>query len=482
MGVKWTREQEQVIRLRGKNLLVSAAAGSGKTAVLVERILSRVMDPQQPIDVDELLIVTFTRAAAGEMRERIGQALQRAIEEDPDNDHLQRQQTLLHHAQINTIHGFCSYVIQNYFQMIDLDPAYRMAEDGEIRLLRSDVVKEVLEEGYTEQTPEFENFIECYAAGKTDEGIEDLILNLFDFASSYPWPEEWLTACETELENCEEERLMETEWMHFLMWDVAMQTGELCAQLEEAVTVCEEENGPTAYIPMLTSDLRMLREIGKAEDYASLNELLGCAAFDRLASIRSKDIDADKKAFVTGCRDRVKKAVGKLRDLYCFESMETVVRDMRGTAGAVRMLLKLAGEFNDRYQAAKQEKNLVDFGDLEHYALEVLLEKPDGESEECAGDSMDDSLDASGRRPSAVADELSRQFEEILVDEYQDSNDVQETLIHAISRERFGTPNVFMVGDVKQSIYKFRLARPELFLKKYESYPREEGQRPFRHQ
>lgn len=200
-----------------KNLLVSAAAGSGKTAVLVERILSRVMDPQQPIDVDELLIVTFTRAAAGEMRERIGQALQRAIGEDPDNDHLQRQQTLLHHAQINTIHGFCSYVIQNYFQMIDLDPAYRMAEDGEIRLLRSDVVKEVLEEGYTEQTPEFENFIECYAAGKTDEGIEDLILNLFDFASSYPWPEEWLASCQETYEISMKKELEDSSWMRYLM-------------------------------------------------------------------------------------------------------------------------------------------------------------------------------------------------------------------------------------------------------------------------
>ena len=247
--------------------------------------------------------------------------------------------------------------------------------------------------------------------------------------------------------------------MRFLMWDVAMQTGEFCAQLKEALAVCDEENGPAAYIPMLTSDLRMLQAIGNAKDYGCLNELLGSASFDRLASIRSKEIDADKKSFVTGCRDRIKKAVGKLRDLYCFESIETVVRDLKGTSGAVRMLLRLAGEFHDRYQEAKQEKNLMDFGDLEHYALEVLLEETD-EGE---------------RTPSAAADELSRQFEEILVDEYQDSNDVQEALIHAISRERFGTPNVFMVGDVKQSIYKFRLARPELFLKKYESYPREDG-------
>lgn len=475
MAINWTKEQKAVIESRNRNLLVSAAAGSGKTAVLVERIIRMITEGKTPLDIDQLLVMTFTKAAADEMRERVLLAVDEKLKEDPENSHLQMQAAMIPYARITTIDSFCLGIIREHYNRLDIDPAFRVGDEGELLLLRGSVMEQMLEDYYEAGDEEFSRFVETYATGKSDRGIEDHIMAVYNFSGSNPWPEEWLTACETELENCEEERLMETEWMHFLMWDVAMQTGELCAQLEEAVTVCEEENGPAAYIPMLTSDLRMLREIGKAEDYASLNELLGCAAFDRLASIRSKDIDADKKAFVTGCRDRVKKAVGKLRDLYCFESMETVVRDMRGTAGAVRMLLKLAGEFNDRYQAAKQEKNLVDFGDLEHYALEVLLEKPDGESEECAGDSMDDSLDASGRRPSAVADELSRQFEEILVDEYQDSNDVQETLIHAISRERFGTPNVFMVGDVKQSIYKFRLARPELFLKKYESYPREDG-------
>ena len=462
MAINWTKEQKAVIESRNRNLLVSAAAGSGKTAVLVERIIRMITEGENPLDIDQLLVMTFTKATADEMRERVLLAVDEKLKEDPENGHLQMQAAMIPYARITTIDSFCLGIIREHYNQLDIDPAFRVGDEGELLLLRGSVMEQLLEDYYEAGDEEFSRFVETYATGKSDRGIEDHIMAVYNFSGSNPWPEKWLEACEKELEDYEEgsdDRLMETEWMRFLMWDVAMQTGEFCAQLKEALAVCDEENGPAAYIPMLTSDLRMLQAIGNAKDYGCLNELLGSASFDRLASIRSKEIDADKKSFVTGCRDRVKKAVGKLRDLYCFESIETVVRDLKGTAGAVRMLLRLAGEFHDRYQEAKQEKNLVDFGDLEHYALEVLLEET-GEGE---------------RTPSAAADELSRQFEEILVDEYQDSNDVQEALIHAISRERFGTPNVFMVGDVKQSIYKFRLARPELFLKKYESYPREDG-------
>ena len=462
MAINWTKEQKAVIESRNRNLLVSAAAGSGKTAVLVERIIRMITEGENPLDIDQLLVMTFTKAAADEMRERVLLAVDEKLKEDPENGHLQMQAAMIPYARITTIDSFCLGIIREHYNQLDIDPAFRVGDEGELLLLRGSVMEQLLEDYYEAGDEEFSRFVETYATGKSDRGIEDHIMAVYNFSGSNPWPEKWLEACEKELEDYEEgsdDRLMETEWMRFLMWDVAMQTGEFCAQLKEALAVCDEENGPAAYIPMLTSDLRMLQAIGNAKDYGCLNELLGSASFDRLASIRSKEIDADKKSFVTGCRDRIKKAVGKLRDLYCFESIETVVRDLKGTSGAVRMLLRLAGEFHDRYQEAKQEKNLVDFGDLEHYALEVLLE----ETEE------------GERTPSAAADELSRQFEEILVDEYQDSNDVQEALIHAISRERFGTPNVFMVGDVKQSIYKFRLARPELFLKKYESYPREDG-------
>lgn len=458
MAINWTNEQKAVIESRNRNLLVSAAAGSGKTAVLVERIIRMITEGEKPLDIDQLLVMTFTKAAADEMRERVLAAVDEKLKEDPENGHLQMQAAMIPYARITTIDSFCLGIIREHYNQLDIDPAFRVGDEGELLLLRGSVMERLLEDYYEAGDEEFSRFVETYATGKSDRGIEDHIMAVYNFSGSNPWPQKWLAACEKELDECEKDRLMETEWMRFLLWDVRMQMDEFCAQLEEAIAVCEEENGPAAYLPMVTADLRMLQEIREADDYSRLNELLAGISFGRLASIRSKDVDAEKKAFVTGCRDRIKKAVGKLCGLYSFESVESVVHDMRGTAGAVRMLLKLAGEFHDRYQAAKQEKNLVDFGDLEHYALEVLLEEVDGQ-----------------RQPSAVADELSRQFEEILVDEYQDSNDVQETLIHAISRERFGTPNVFMVGDVKQSIYKFRLARPELFLKKYETYPREEG-------
>lgn len=178
MAVKWTAEQQKVIDTRDRNLLVSAAAGSGKTAVLVERILAMVKDPVRPIDIDQLLVVTFTRAAAGEMKERIGRALQQSLEENPENEHLQRQQTLLHHAQISTIHGFCSYVIKNYFQMIDLDPVYRMADEGEIRLMKSDVIQKVMEERFAEKDPAFTRFVESYAAEIIElEGLKALVVD-----------------------------------------------------------------------------------------------------------------------------------------------------------------------------------------------------------------------------------------------------------------------------------------------------------------
>ena len=217
MAVKWTAEQQKVIDARDRNLLVSAAAGSGKTAVLVERILAMVKDPVRPIDIDQLLVVTFTRAAAGEMKERIGRALQQSLEENPENEHLQRQQTLLHHAQISTIHGFCSYVIKNYFQMIDLDPVYRMADEGEIRLMKSDVIQKIMEERFAEKDPAFIRFVESYAAGKQDDGLDDLVLKLYEFSMSYPWPEQWLEECRAAYQIDSPEAVQASIWVQELM-------------------------------------------------------------------------------------------------------------------------------------------------------------------------------------------------------------------------------------------------------------------------
>ncbi len=194
MGVKWTPQQQQVIELRNRNILVSAAAGSGKTAVLVERILSMIMDGKNPVDIDHLLIVTFTNAAAGEMRERIRDAIEKKLEEG-ENEHLERQLTLVHHAQITTIHSFCQYVIRNYFHLIDLDPAFRIGDEGEIRLLKNDVMEELIEERYASEEEKYHHFVECYAQGKSDRELGSLILQIYEFSMSYPWPEKWLMGC-----------------------------------------------------------------------------------------------------------------------------------------------------------------------------------------------------------------------------------------------------------------------------------------------
>lgn len=458
MAISWTEEQTAVIESRNRNLLVSAAAGSGKTAVLVERIIRMITEGDHPLKIDQLLVMTFTKAAADEMRERVLKAVDEKLMEQPDNAHLQMQAAMIPYAQITTIDSFCLGIIKEHYSQLDIDPSFRVGDEGELLLLRGDVMKDMLEEFYESGDPAFECFVETYATGKTDRGIEDYIMQVYTFSQSNPWPKEWLHTCKEELLACDMGQMKETAWMKFLMQDVALLLEELEMQTKAAMEISQEENGPEAYYPMLTSDFNLLKNLRESEDYEVLNNRLKEVSFARLASIRSKDIDPDKKASVTAIRDRVKKGVGKLRDLYCFESSETVGDDMEGTIEAVSMLLHLTEEYTHRYQERKKERNLVDFNDLEHYALEILLKDED-----------------MGKVPSAVADELSHQFEEILVDEYQDSNEVQEALIKSISRERFLTPNVFMVGDVKQSIYQFRLARPQLFLEKYQTYSTKEG-------
>lgn len=454
MAVTWTGEQLAVIESRNRSLLVSAAAGSGKTAVLVERIIRMITEGEHPMDIDRLLVMTFTRAAASEMRERIQAAIEKKLLEQPENHHLRQQTVLVQFAQITTIDSFCLHLLREHFDRLDIDPAFRVGDEGEMLLMRTDVLRDLTEEYYGTTDGRFERFVDTYAVGKADGGIEDLILQVYTFAQSNPWPKEWLDRCRKEAESSTLEALNQTEWMRFLLKDAAMQAEEWKWQLTEAITICKEENGPEPYLPMLLEDLagveRLLSAVTSYEDFSRALERI---EFSRLAAIRGKNstVDPEKKDAVAECRKRIKKAVEKMKEDYVFESPERVLSDLEQSRDGILMLLELAEEFERRFREKKKEKRVVDFNDLEHFALEILTE---GEE----------------HLPGPVADELSRQYDEILVDEYQDSNLVQETLVHCISRERFGTPNVFMVGDVKQSIYKFRLARPELFLEKYHSY------------
>lgn len=456
-AVNWTKEQQQVIESRGCHLLVSAAAGSGKTAVLVERIIRMVTEGENPLDIDRLLVMTFTNAAAAEMRERIGEAIEARLLEDPHNQHLQVQSALVHHAKITTIDSFCLNIIREHFNMLDLDPSFRIGDEGEMLLLRADVMAELIEDAYREGSERFIRFVETFGQGKSDAGIEDYIMQVYQYAQSNPYPEQWLEQCRRELSEEEKPSL---PWMAFLMEDVKKQLKELIAQERECLELCREDECFQAYIPMLSSDICQMEAAAGAEDFEMLYGKLSAISWERLAAVRSKEADPEKKTYLTGCRDRVKKAVGKMKELYCFASPEEMFADMKKTGEAIEVLLDLAEDFDRRFQEKKRDRNLVDFNDLEHQALKVLIRREEGRIVY-----------------TEAADELSSQFEEVLVDEYQDSNLVQEALLQAVSRERFGQYNVFMVGDVKQSIYKFRLARPELFLEKYNTYePYEAGE------
>ena len=461
MGVQWTKEQQEVIRLRDRNILVSAAAGSGKTAVLVERILSKITDNTHPADIDRLLIMTFTRAAAGEMKERISAVIEKALGEDPDNEHLQRQTTLLHTAQITTIDGFCAYIIRNYFHLIGLDPGYRTADEGELKLLRGDVVKALLEEHYAQKDEKFQKFVECFATGKSDENLGDLIQKLYEMAMSNPFPEEWLQKClgDYRIESLEE--LRETEWMKML-WDAVgdeLQEAELL--IREARNVCAEADGPYLYEDALNSDLilvRDLQELAEKRDYNGIVKALVKPAFARLSTKKAPDVEEQKKQRVKELRDEEKGILKELGQRYFQSSEEEILEMIRYVREPIEMLIELTVQFMEQFGMAKREKNILDFTDMEHFALQILMTK---EGEEI--------------HMSQAAKELSAKYDEVLVDEYQDSNFVQELLTTAVSGWINQKKNIFMVGDVKQSIYRFRLARPELFMEKYKSYSTDEA-------
>ena len=461
MAMSWTKEQEQVIQLQNRNILVSAAAGSGKTAVLVERILNKMLRKENPVDIDRLLIVTFTRAAAGEMRERLTAAIEKRLEEEPDNEHLQRQQTLIHNAQINTIDGFCSYVIRNYFHTIDLDPGYRTAEEGELKLLKYDVAKELLEQEYSEAKESFQNFTEVFATGKTDDELIDLILKIYEFSMSNPWPKEWLAQCAAPYQVESAEELQNCNWMERLWKDVAYALAQAEGLNQRFYHLTLDSDGPYMYEDMAVMDriyIEGIQKAAKARNFDACYEKLNNYKYATLSRKKDETVSLEKRELAKQIRDDYKGILADLKKRYFYGDTEQILEELQICREPVLELLRLTSTFIDAFAAKKQKKNILDFGDMEHFALDILVKKVDGELVY-----------------TEAAEEFSRRFEEILIDEYQDSNFVQETLLQSVSRLRHGKHNIFMVGDVKQSIYKFRLARPELFMEKYDTYTQEES-------
>lgn len=456
MGVSWTTEQQQVIDLRNRNILVSAAAGSGKTAVLVERIVKIITDKNHPVDIDHLLIVTFTNAAAAEMRERIGNAIEKALDEQPGDEHLLRQLTLIHNAQITTIDSFCLYVVRNHFHEIDLEPNFRIGDEGELKLLREDVLGRVLEQNYEEPSEAFSDFVEGYASGRTDAALNEMILQLYEFSRSYPWPEKWLDSFVGAYRIETREELDRAEWLAPLTENICFVLKDCEQLLKQALAITQQDDGPDMYEKAVQSDLEKYEGLSGLTSFCELSEALSDIKYDRLASSRGFEGDPDKLELVKSLREQAKDVVKKLCKQYFFCSPEMMIEQLERTEPMLEEVVRLTKQFADEFAAAKRRKNLVDFHDVEHFALQILV---DEETE----------------KAKKTAEEFRDTFEEIMIDEYQDSNEVQETLLRSISREERGENNIFMVGDVKQSIYRFRLARPELFMKKYDSYSLEES-------
>ena len=461
MALTFTPEQQKVIDLRNRNILVCAAAGSGKTAVLVERIIEIVTDEEHPVDIDRLLVVTFTNAAAAEMRERIGKALSARLCQTPDNVHLQRQVSLLHNAQITTIDSFCLFVIRNNFNDIGLDPGFRIADEGELRLLKQDTLTELLEQQYQEKNKSFLSCVEYFTGGSNDRLLEEYISKLYEFSMSYPWPEDWISQCMRGDKITSVSELEETDWCHYIIRYIRTLVAESIADLDIALQLTERPDGPYMYGETLEKEKEMLSKLTQIETFAGFYEAFTTVSFGRLPSKKDDSVNPLLREKVQLLRKNLKKRLDDIREAYLVLSPEKVVERMETAAPNVEELLLLVLAYKELLDQRKRRDNMIDFHDMEHFALDILLSRQE-----------DGSV-----LPSTAAREYRAHFKEILIDEYQDSNLVQELLLKSISGEEDENYNRFMVGDVKQSIYKFRLARPELFIEKYIGYTKEASNR-----
>lgn len=453
---KWTEEQKQAIETRRCNLLVSAAAGSGKTAVLVERIIQIITAKDDPVDIDKLLVVTFTSAAAAEMRERIAIAITNELEKDPSSKNLQRQLTLLSRANITTMHSFCLDVIKNNFHVIELDPAFRILDETEGVLIKNEVLEELFEDKYEEGSQEFLNLVEAYSNSKDDQKLRDIVLNLYRFSMSGPWPEKWLQEKSEEFNINTVEELDNSSWMNVLRESIAIELQGIIELNRTAIELCNSTEGLEPYLDTFNDDAYILMNIENAldKDINSLYSSIYNVAFSKLKVVRKNKVsDVNIQDRVKAIRDSIKKKIKKLQEDIFINSPEDMLVAIKNSYPFMKTLCDIVIEFKVRFDNAKKERSTLDFNDLEHLCLKILSNEEVG-----------------------VVENYREYFDEVLVDEYQDSNNVQEAIIDLVSRKNYDNPNVFMVGDVKQSIYRFRQAKPELFLDKYNTYNDIEGE------
>lgn len=443
--VKWTNEQLQAIQEKNSNILVAAAAGSGKTAVLVERIIHKIIDEQ--MDIDKILVVTFTNAAASEMRERILEAIYKKLEENPENVHLQRQIILLNKASICTIHSFCLDVIHNHFYEIDLPSNFKIADTAEIDLLKQEVLDDLFEQKYTENDKDFIELLENYTNYRGDEALQELVLKIYKFIQSSPFPIKWLQE-KLELLKIEDKDISKTVWGELIIQTVEEDVQEGIMQLEAIKSKIALYPEMTKFYQKICEDLIILKDL---QNYNSWDELyIKLLNFNFSKWPVDKKVTNDLKEDSKEIRDKVKKHIKEKTAKLLSCSQEQAVEDLKIITPILEKLANLVTEFTKNFAEKKKEKNCIDFNDIEHFALKILLDE--------------------NNNPTEVAKKYKEKFGEIAIDEYQDSNLVQEAILTSISKGN----NIFMVGDVKQSIYKFRQARPELFLQKYDEYKNKE--------
>ncbi|PID14368.1 helicase-exonuclease AddAB subunit AddA [Sporosarcina sp. P34] len=458
----FTDDQWKAIHASGTDILVSAAAGSGKTKVLITRMIEKVLNTENPIDVDQLLVVTFTNAAAAEMRHRMASALEEAIVKDPSSVHLRRQLNLLNKAQISSLHSFCLQVVRQYSYVLDIDPGFRIADATEAAILRDDTIALVLEDAYSQPDPEaIYRLSDSFTSDRNDQAIETLIDKLYDYSRVHPNPSQWLELIPQQYEIGEDATIDELSFIDSLKVSIQHTLEEAKTVARDLQRVAEMNDGPLPLLETAKADEAWIDGAlnymlhGKWEDAFAYFQTL---KWVKAGTIRKGTCDEDLATRGKTMRDQVKKMVTALKDTYFTRTPARLLEEIRLMAPLMHTLVGLVEDFATRYQVLKEERGLVDFSDLEHYALQILSEEVDGE-----------------RVPSDIANDYRNRFAEVLVDEYQDTNFLQEAILQLVKQGGEVDGNLFMVGDVKQSIYRFRLAEPGLFLGKYDRFTSDIG-------
>lgn len=450
----WSEAQLAAIATYDKNLLVAAAAGSGKTSVLVERIIRRILDETQDFQINEVLVVTFTNAAAAEMRERIYQAIEQALKENPGSRHLERQLILLNAASISTLHAFCQNVIKENFHLLDLDPKFRLATPQETDMLKRDVLENLFESYYEKGDEDFLAFVEQGGNERGDESLYEMILKLYEFSCSQPFPAAWLRRLPEKFSVPKEQTLDGLDWAEIVKSEARLLLLE-CADKSEQLIAAAESAGFDFYVPVFTADKEIFDHLlaGLSGGWDQFRQAVFAVKFAVLRA--PKGTDEAQKEFFSKKRGAIKDCLKKIKESYFNVPAQELLDGLTEAKPSMEMLCRLAESFGEEFQKVKRSKALVDFNDLEHFCLEVLADRdaPEGEL-----------------RPSPAAQALREKYREVMVDEYQDTNGVQEAILSLLYRK--DAANLFLVGDVKQSIYRFRLAEPELFMEKYRRYPR----------